>query len=142
LLLVAVPVIVPILPEALLTGITKVQFSFAIGWPFVLVAGGVFWLAWKGLREWAVLATALAAISAVAYLKVVTFPVLDQRDSVRAFWRTNAAQAEGACQTNLQPPSWIYQLNYYAGHPIPECSTQSRRIVVIGGKLQVVEVQR
>jgi 4-amino-4-deoxy-L-arabinose transferase-like glycosyltransferase len=140
LLLAAVPTIASILPDAVLSGITKVHFSFAFGWPFALAAGGVFWLAWKGSREWAVLAAALVTIGALAYLKVATFPVLDQRASVRAFWRANAAQSEGACLNNLPPP-WIYQLNYYAGRALPECGTQSRRIMVIGGKLQVMQVQ-
>jgi 4-amino-4-deoxy-L-arabinose transferase-like glycosyltransferase len=140
LMLTALPVIASILPDAVLSGITTVSFSFALGWPFVLAAGGVFWLAWRGLREWAILAAALAAIGAVAYLKIVTLPVLDQRDSVRAFWRANAAQAEGACLNNL-PPAWNYQSNYYAGRPMPLCGEQPRRIVVVGGKLQVIEAR-
>jgi 4-amino-4-deoxy-L-arabinose transferase-like glycosyltransferase len=138
--LAAVPVIAHVLPDALRTRITSVHFSFALGWPFVLAAGVVFWLAWRGMREWAVFAAALAAIGALAYVKLVTFPALDQRDSVRAFWRANGAQAEGACVNNL-PPDWTYQLNYYADRPLPQCGTQSRRIVVIGEKLQVMQVQ-
>jgi len=140
LMLIAVPVIAPILPEALLSGISRVRFSFALGWPFALAAGGVFWLAWTGRREWAVLAAAVTAIGALAYVKVTTFPVLDQQDSVRAFWRANSTQAEGACMDHLAP-AFMYQMNYYAGHALPECGDQAKRIVVIGGKLQVIEVR-
>ncbi len=138
--LVAVPAIIPILPDALLSGISSAHFSFRLGWPFILAAGAVFWLGWKGWREWAMFAAALAAISALAYVKAVAFPVLEQRDSVRAFWRANATQAEGACMNNLPPP-FIYQLNYYAARPLPECGNQSFRIVVIGSKLQMMQVQ-
>src|SRR5262249_13940741 len=90
-LLIITPIVVLVLPDALFAGISTAHVSFRLGWPFVFVAGGVFWIAWRSMREWAVFATALAAIAAITYIKVAAFPVLDQRDSVRSFWRANSA---------------------------------------------------
>jgi len=144
-LLIAAPVIAALLPDALLSGVTSAHFSFARiladlarGWPFVLAAGGIFWLAWLSKREQAMLAAALSALAAVAYFKIAVLPVLDQRYSVREFWRTNAAHIENPCVQNVRR-DWLYGLNYYAGHPLPECTGTAPRIVVREGRLQLFQ---
>jgi hypothetical protein len=144
-LLIAAPAIAALLPDALLSGVTSAHFSFARifadlvrGWPFVLAAGGIFWLAWLLKREQAMLAAALSALAAVAYFKIAVLPVLDQRYSVREFWRTNAAHIENPCVQNVRR-DWIYGLNYYAGHPLPECTGTAPRIVVREGRLQLFQ---
>ena len=62
------------------------------------------------------LAAALAALAAIAYFKFAVLPVLDQRYSVRGFWRAHAQQIEGAdtCVKDVRR-DWAYGLNYYAG---------------------------
>jgi 4-amino-4-deoxy-L-arabinose transferase-like glycosyltransferase len=144
-LLIAAPAIATLLPEALLSRVTWAQFSFARlprGWPFALAAGGVFWLAWRaknepGKREQAMIAASLATLAAIGYFKLTVLPALDQRYSVRAFWRANAAQIEEACLQDVRR-DWAYGLNYYAGRPLPECPGAALQIAVRDGQLTVI----
>jgi hypothetical protein len=82
------------------------------------------------------IAAALTALAAIGYFKLALLPVLDQRYSVRAFWRENAPQIKEACLKDV-PRGWAYGLNYYAGRPLPECSGNQLRVVVRDGQLQL-----
>ena len=142
-LLIATPAIASYLPDALLSGGSSAHFSFArlaLGWPFILAAAGVFWLAWLGKREQAMIAATLATLAAIAYFKFAVLPVLDQRYSVRAFWNENASQIEGACIKDVRR-DWIYGLNYYAGRALSECPRPQVQpqvqVVVVNGQLQL-----
>ncbi|MCU1338539.1 MAG: glycosyl transferase, family 39 [Bryobacterales bacterium] len=138
-LLIAAPAIAAFLPDALLSGGTSAYFSFARlarGWPFAVAAAGVFWLVWLGKREQAMLAAALSAVAAIAYFKIAVLPVLDQRYSVREFWRANAAEIQSACVKDVRR-EWAYGLNYYAGHALPQCTGTEPQIVMRSGQLQV-----
>ena len=141
-LLIAAPAIASYLPDALLSGVTSAHFSFARlarGWPFALAAAGVFWLAWLGKREQAMLAATLAALAAIGYFKIAVLPVLDQRYSVRGFWRAHAQQLEAVdiCVKDVRR-DWVYGLNYYAGRPLPECPGSPQvQVVVRDGQLQL-----
>jgi len=157
-LLIAAPAIAALLPDALLSGLTSAPFSFARvlaglarGWPFALAAAGVLWLAWQaanepGKRDRAMVAATLAALVAIAYFKIAVLPVLDQRYSVRGFWRENVGRIEagagGVCLKDVRR-DWVYGLNYYAGHPLPECTgAEPQTFVQIGtrdGRLQVIQ---
>jgi 4-amino-4-deoxy-L-arabinose transferase-like glycosyltransferase len=140
-LLIATPAVAALLPDALLAGVSSAHFSFARlarGWPFALAAAGIFWLAWMAKRDQAMLAATLAALAAIAYFKIVLLPVLDQRYSVRGFWRENAAQMENPCVKDVRR-DWVYGLNYYAGHALPECSGATPQIVVRDGKLRLIQ---
>ena len=134
LLLAAVPVIAGILPEALLSGISKAEFRFAVGWPFLLAAGAVGWLAWMNRKEWAVLTAAMAAVAALLYLKAAAFPPMEQRVSVRAFWQAHQPGIAGACLDAVSRTR-VYGLNYYAARPLPPCAGGSPRIVMSDGQL-------
>ena len=146
-LLIATPAIASFLPDALLSGGTSAHFAFfqiARGWPFVLAAAGIFWLAWLQKREQAMIAATLASLAAIAYFKFAVLPVLDQRYSVRAFWNANASRIESACLKDVRR-DWAYGLNYYAGRALPECSASQVQplvqpevqVVVRGGQLQL-----
>jgi len=126
LLLVAIPAIASLLPEALLVGTRQAHVEFAPALPFLLVAGAVWFLAWRGQNEFALLALAIAAATGVLYLKTRTFPILDERVSVRAFWRANTPRIETACLEGVSR-TWEYGLDYYAGHPLPVCASASRQ---------------
>ena len=64
-------------------------------------------------------------------------PVLDQRYSVRGFWRENAAQiGSDACVKDVRR-DWMYGLNYYAGHALPECPGNGREITVRDNQLTI-----
>ena len=103
----------------------------------MLAAGGVFWLAWLGKREQAMLGAALATLAAIAYVKIALLPVLDQRYSVRAFWRENSARiGDDACVKDVSRV-WVYGLNYYAGHALPECAGDGRQITIRNNQLTI-----
>ena len=142
-LLVASPAIASYLPDALLAGGTSAHFPVTRllrGWPFALAAAGVFWMAWLQKRERAMIGATLAALAAIGYFKIGLLPVLDQRYSVRAFWREHAPQIESACLKDVRR-DWTYGLNYYAGRALPECSGSAIQpqvqIVVREGQLQM-----
>jgi len=146
LLLIATPAIAALLPDALLSFSTS-HFSLArlvYGWPFAVAAAGVFWMAWQGRREHAMLAATLATLAAIAYFKIAVLPVLDERYSVRGFWRAHAQQLEAAdiCVKDVRR-DWVYGLNYYAGRPLPECiGTEPQTGVQIGvrdGQLKLIQ---
>lgn len=138
-LLVAIPTIGRLLPEALRTGLTHASISFGLALPFALAAALVWVLAWTGRAHLAMLTAALAAAVGAGYLKASTFPVLDQEVSVRGFWRAHQPVDGGACVEGV-PRDWMYGLNYYAGTPLPHCEPEQARrekIVALGGRLEV-----
>ncbi len=135
LMLVALPAIVAVLPDALLSGIRRASFVPAPALPFVLVAPVVWWLAWRDRIVLSILTAAMSVVFGLAYVKGKVFPILDQRVSVRGFWRANTAQAANACLENVRR-DWEYGLNYYAGRPLPDCDAEQRpRITVQDGRL-------
>ena len=83
------------------------------------------------------LCAALTALAAIAYFKVALLPVLDQRYSVRGFWRENSGQiASDTCVKDVRR-DWVYGLNYYAKHALPECGGDTRQIVVQNNRLTI-----
>lgn len=137
--LAAVPMIAAILPDALNNGLSSVTWRGGFGWPLLIpvVAAGVAWsLAkndadqeWSDRRRWAALMVALAAVASVAYLKSSAFPVLDQRVSVRAFWRAHP-EAAGACLSGVKRDV-DYGLRYYAERSMQDCADGQRPAIVL-----------
>ncbi len=139
LLLVALPTVAAILPDALLAGLSRAHIALAPGGlVFVLVAGVVWWLAWKQRAEAALFTVALTAGLGVAYMKYATFPALDANVSVRSFWRSHRDVVPGACVDNVSR-TWRYGLNYYTGHEMQSCGAAQAgpRIVVRDHQLAV-----
>ncbi len=143
-LLAAVPVIAAILPQALNVGLTHTDPPLALGWPFLLIAGVVWFLAWRDQTELAVLVVALAAVAAVGYLKWTAFPPLDQQVSVRGFWRVNQPEVARACIDESVDRDRVLGLNYYAGAPMPACREPLRgpRIVMDNDRLELIREVR
>ncbi len=122
LLMVLLPLIAAALPDAVNFGIRKTHWTFGPGGlPFILAAGAIWWLAFRGHASAAILATGLTVALGVAYLKISTFPVLDQRVSARGFWREHQEQVSNACVDYSVNRASEYGLNYYAGHALPRC---------------------
>ncbi len=116
------PGIAAALPELINLGVRKAHWTFGPGGlPFVLAAAGVWWLAFRGHALTATLAAALTVAIGVGYLKVRTFPVLDQRVSARGFWRAHQFEVSHACLDYSVGRAWEYGLNYYAGQALPRC---------------------
>jgi len=132
----ALPAIAAALPEALLSGVRKAPFVFGPGLWFMLPAALVWWLAWRERSNLAMIAAGLSVVLGVAYLKTKTYPILDERVSVRAFWR--ASHPAGACLENVRR-DWEYGLNYYAGRALPQCGEAETgpRIMVVDQRLTV-----
>jgi 4-amino-4-deoxy-L-arabinose transferase-like glycosyltransferase len=130
--LAGLPAIMRALPDGLLLGFRKAPLSFGSAAPvfaamaFVILAAGVWWLAWRDRVTEAILTIGIAIIAAVTYLKIETFPILDERVSVRGFWRANQSRAANACLDNVRR-DWEYGLNYYAGHAMPACTNDQMR---------------
>ena len=140
-LLIAAPAIAALLPDALLSGVRSAHFSFARlarGWPFALAAAGVFWLAWMNKREQAVFAVMAITIAGLGYFKIAVLPELDQRYSVRGFWRAHATEvAAGACVKDVRR-DWVYGLNYYAHRSLPACTGNQPQIAARDGRLTLI----
>ncbi|MEP7351964.1 MAG: glycosyltransferase family 39 protein [Acidobacteriota bacterium] len=146
-LLAIAPTLTNILPEAILNGLSRVDLRWSVGWPFLIAAAVVGWLAWpvrndvdsRGRREWAILTASTAAILAILYLKSATLPALDENVSVRRFARAHVDGVRAACLDRDVRRSWEYGLNYYAERSIPRCADdEAVRIVSTNGKLAMV----
>ena len=136
LLLIALPTVTAILPDALLSGLSRTHITFApTGLLFLIPVLAVWLFAEK--PESALLTVAIAAALGVVDLKQTTFPALDETVSVRAFWRSNQSAIPTACIDNVNRAQQ-YGLNYYAAHELPACTdaasaritTQARRLVL------------
>ncbi len=133
--LIVLPTIVAALPDAMLAGVGRTHIDPVLGLPFLLIAGPVWWLSWSGKPSLAILTAGMAVIFAVSYFKGATFPELDDRVSVRGFWRAHGTEASAACLEDVGR-GFEYGLNYYAGHPFHACASgENPKIVVINGRL-------
>lgn len=144
LLLLLLPMIVAALPDALLSGVTKAHVVFAPGFPFLLPAAGVWWLAWRDKPSLALLTAAMTVVFAMAYVKGTTFPAIDDHVSVRGFWQANHP-APNVCLDESVRREWEYGLNYYAGHAFQQCTEDepdtNPRITVRDGRLTIVGIR-
>ncbi len=147
LLLGLVPMIAAVLPDALNDGLSSVAWRGGLGWGLLIpvIAAVVAWsLAkedadqeWSGRRRWAALVVAIAAVVSVLYLKSSAFPVMDERVSVRAFWRAHP-EARGACAGDVKRDV-VYGLSYYSGQPVVPCEEDERPRIVRRGVALAVE---
>jgi len=143
LLIALAPVIVNILPQALVVGLSRSRWETgAWGWaaPFVALAFLSLWLELRTWRTEALLIAALSAIGAITYLKVKTLPVLDRTATVRPFYRRHANWLEGACLQDVDRNA-AYGLSFYAGHTFPVCSQgfYTPKIMGIGKRLILLD---
>ena len=138
-LLVMVPVIAGILPEALLRGLSRVQAA-DLPWQTWLAVAAVAAAVWAaeraGKRLVAVGAITAAMLAGVLWIEATTFPALDRTVSARGVWREVADRAGEVCVGQVGR-SWRYSLNYYSGSPLPECGEALRPIQIQPGSGQV-----
>jgi 4-amino-4-deoxy-L-arabinose transferase-like glycosyltransferase len=129
LLLAVFPIMAPILPQALASGLSKAPFPpFRLYWLLPIgVAAAVWMLDARNLRIAAVFAVAAGACAGVVYLKSAAMPQVDRLASSRVLWQEVASQAEDTCVENIHR-NWRYPLNYYSVEPLPECSVTPRRV--------------
>lgn len=127
-LLSLIPVTASILPEALLHGLSRARSWNVAPWGF-LPPAGVAIIVWalerERRRDWAVTVLFVAVVAGVLYLKVKSYPVLDEEVSARGLWRRIAPVREQVCIGEVGR-HWEYGLNYYAVQPLPRCQEQPR----------------
>ncbi len=139
LMLMALTLIMRVLPEGLLFGFRRAPLAFAPALPFLVVAAGVWWLAWREQTVAALLTVAVAVVVGVTYMKLTTFPILDERVSVRWFWRANRVETDVVCLDHVWRV-WDYGLYYYAARPLPQCGVDSwPRVSVQDGRLVLID---
>ena len=131
--LIVLPTVVGALPDAMLSGVGADAIST---WSWEChscwSAAVVWWLSWSGKPSLAMLAGGMAVVFGVAVFQRRGFPELDDRVSVRGFWRAHGPEAAWRCLEGVGR-SWEYGLNYYAGRPFHACSPgETPRIVVAG----------
>jgi 4-amino-4-deoxy-L-arabinose transferase len=113
------------LPDAFLSGATKAHWAFYARGLIAAAFTAVVWLlARRGLRQQAIFASAILVALGGAYLKLTALPLLDSRDSVRAFWSARHGEAAGVCVDSISVSrAALYGLNYYAGRGLPDCAS-------------------
>jgi len=132
LLLVAFPVMAPILPAAIASGLSKAPFpAFHPLWLSPVAVAALAWmLDAHGRRLAAVFAIACGAAMGVFYLKRTAMPEVDRLASSRQIWQEVAGEAGDVCVENILR-NWRYPLNYYSTMPLPECSEARRPVHIV-----------
>lgn len=130
-LLALIPTAAGVLPDALVVGVRRAAWR-AADWAWLAASGAIALLCWRCGQQRKALAMAAIAGGVAAgalLLEWKTFPVLDERVSVRAFWRRAGGAAAGACVGDVDRER-RYGLNYYAGAPLPDCRSAPRPIII------------
>jgi 4-amino-4-deoxy-L-arabinose transferase-like glycosyltransferase len=134
-MLMAFPLAVAVLPEALSRGLTRVALpAFQPAWLLALFPAAVAWVLASRGRQLAAVFTIAAGVSAgVFYLRRAVAPEVNRTLSARDLWSQIAGRAGEVCVEGVDR-NWRYGLNYYSVTPLPECSVQPRPSHVIPGR--------
>jgi len=119
------------LPRALVDGLSKSRIP---AWNFVWaipigLAAVVTFLELRRKRSTAVFLVTAAITAAVIYLKIVSFPAIEESYSARSLWRKIASDPGSVCVEEIQR-NWRYGLNYYSVEPLPDCEHAPRSVHV------------
>jgi 4-amino-4-deoxy-L-arabinose transferase-like glycosyltransferase len=121
--LMAIPIAIPILPQVLAAGISRVPMP-AFEWTWLLplaLAAGVWWLDRDDRRDAALALLAVAITAGVVAVKLIDLPAIDRAYSARPLWHEVSSQRDRVCIAQMHR-SWRYGLNYYSVTPLPDCS--------------------
>ena len=116
------PVIGELLPQALVSGLSRSQMEVQFNaWmiPALLIPFACGFLEWKGRRDGAIATVALLTTLAVVQLVLHVYPALDHQTSARGRWRSSPDSI--TCVSN-ENRSLRYGLSYYAGRSLPDCN--------------------
>lgn len=131
-LLVTFGIAAPMLPSAILSGISRAAlppFRWFLLLPLALAAA-VWMLDRRGRRMAAVLSIAAGAAAGTVYLKQAAAPDLDRIASARGLWRQIAPRATAICIDWL-PRGTQYSLDYYSVVPLPDCAHHPKPIELL-----------
>ncbi|HYL76663.1 MAG TPA: glycosyltransferase family 39 protein [Bryobacteraceae bacterium] len=115
-----IPAIHDLLPQALLSGMSHVQFRLPLSWvlPALLVTLCCALLARNGRVDWALGLVAVLITASVVRMIWQVYPQLDNSVSARARWKSSSKSI--ICLGD-ETRSWHYGLNYYARRHLPDC---------------------
>ena len=72
-------------------------------------------------RSWAGSLLVLCVVLAAFFLKLTTYPLLDQRVSARVFWQERIEPIQNQVCEEWIKRDWVYGLSFYRGALIPSC---------------------
>ena len=123
-MLLAIPVAVQVLPQALAGGLSRVDAPQPAWWWLApLALSAVVWRMRTAERAMALVVVAAAA--GLLYLKVAALPAIDKAVSARSLWRQVAGRRDQVCMGEIHR-AWAYGLNYYSVTPLPPCAEQPK----------------
>jgi hypothetical protein len=119
------------LPQALVDGLSRSRIpAWNVVWAIpIVLAAVVMFLESRRRRAAAVFLIAAAITAAVTYLKIVSFPAIEESYSARSLWRRIASDPGSVCVEEI-PRNWRYGLNYYSVEPLPDCDEAPRPVHV------------
>jgi 4-amino-4-deoxy-L-arabinose transferase and related glycosyltransferases of PMT family len=131
LLLGCIPLIGGMLPDALLSGLSRVPLARLEWWPFFL-GTGIAAACWFIPKEWAMALIVLGVAAGVLYLKIAMFPRLDEIKSARPLWLQVAGRRSETCVGPISR-AWRYGLNFYSVTPLPDCESGRYPVRIVPG---------
>lgn len=123
-LIALIPLLVAVLPKSIATGrfsVQAVHLSRTESFYVLLPVAALI----VARRSWAGTILVLCVVSAGLYLKVRSFPVLDEIASPRGLWRSIRAESGSLCDAGTNR-EWLYGLNFYRGSAVPICMPGQR----------------
>jgi 4-amino-4-deoxy-L-arabinose transferase-like glycosyltransferase len=126
-LLIAFPIAAPLLPMAVVAGLTHAPAPhFQWTWLPPLAVALLVWALDRGGRRFtAVLAIVTGAAIGTFVMKSAAAPDLDRKASARTLRRQLGAQPDGVC-VDWVPRGMEYSIDYYFVPPLPWCAQQPR----------------
>lgn len=133
LLLVIVPPLISVLPDALASGLSRATAPrFQWFWLAPAAASPLVWLLDRRHRRTiAVGLVALGVSAGVLGIELAGYPEIDRVATVRTLWRSFASARDQVCVGDLHR-SLRYGLNYYTLTPLPGCHEDPRPLVIAG----------
>ena len=115
-----VPAIQDLLPQALLSGVSRSHISVPFSWivPALLVTLTCAFFAWLCRPGRAIALIGLVITASVVRLVWLVYPVLDSAISARSLAKSNAESISCVSESNR---SLHYGLNYYLDRDLPDC---------------------
>jgi 4-amino-4-deoxy-L-arabinose transferase-like glycosyltransferase len=115
-----IPAIQNLLPQALLSGVSRSHFELPLAWipPTLMAVAVAIYLECKGKRDWMIGFIALLTTASVGLMVWTVYPVLNLTVSPRGFWVSHSESVTCVPNSNR---GWRYGLDYYAGRELPDC---------------------
>lgn len=126
--LTVIPIVLPVLPEAISSGISHAPLP-GFNWTWcipVTQALMIYGLLKAGRANLAFCLLAVTITAGVVALKLSELPALDRAYSARPLWKEIAGHQSDVCVESMRR-SWRYGLNYYSAEPLPDCWSAPRR---------------